>query len=89
MNLGGHRWMHRQPTPFYTEAGKQISLGKWKKDLDLTPDQTREIESILDDFSTYYRNVVSDGKTRILRILNDDQKKKFQKLVGDATPAKP
>ena len=28
---------------------------------------------ILNDFGTYYQNVLRDGKARILRVLNDDQ----------------
>ena len=39
--------------------------------------------SILDDFGVYYRNVLSDGKARILRILNEDQKRKFEKLLEE------
>jgi len=38
---------------------------------------------ILDDFGVYYRNVLSDGKARILRILNDDQKRKFDRLLEE------
>ena len=80
MNLGFHKYMHRS-TPFYTEGGKEIWLQRWKKDLNLTPDQTQEMAVILDDFGIYYRNVLSDGKARILKILNEDQKKKFDQLL--------
>ncbi|MBI1786264.1 MAG: hypothetical protein HYR60_01775 [Acidobacteria bacterium] len=83
LNLGGHKWMH-QSTPFWTEAGKEISLQRWKRELDLTPDQARELETILDDFGLYYRNVVSEIKPRILKILNDEQKQRFTRLVGEA-----
>lgn len=83
MDLGAHRWVRRS-APFWTEAGKAISLEKWKRDLDLTPEQTRQIESILDDFGMYYRNVMSDGKSRILKILNEEQRKKFDRLLGEA-----
>lgn len=66
------------------EAEKIITLEKWKKDLNLTPEQTQDIELVLDDFTMYYRNVVSDGKNRIMKILNEEQKVKFQKILGDA-----
>ena len=66
------------------EAEKIITLEKWKKDLDLTPEQTAEIELVLDDFTMYYRNVVSEGKVRIMKILNDEQRQKFQKLLDDS-----
>ena len=80
MNLGAHKWMHRA-TPFWTEGGKEIWLQRWKKELNLSPEQTQEMAVILDDFGMYYRNVLSDGKARILKVLNDDQKRKFDQLL--------
>jgi len=82
MNLGAHKWMHRS-VPFYTEGGKDVWLQRWKRDLKLTPEQSQEMAVILDDFGMYYRNVLSDGKARILRILDDDQKRKFDKLLEE------
>ena len=41
------------------------------------------MQVILDDFGVYYRNVLGDGKARILRILNDDQKRKLEKLLSE------
>jgi hypothetical protein len=82
MNLGAHKRMHRA-VPFYTEGGKEIWLQRWKKELRLTPDQSQAMAVILDDFGVYYRNVLSDGKARILRILNDDQKNKLDKLLDE------
>jgi len=82
MNLGAHKWMRRS-VPFYTEGGKEIWLQRWKRDLNLSPEQTQEMTVILDDFGLYYRNVLSDGKARILRILNEDQKRKFDKLLEE------
>jgi hypothetical protein len=83
MNLGAHKWLHRQPVPFWTQGGKEVSLQRWKKELDLTPEQSQQMTIILDDFGTYYRNVLSDGKFRILRILNEDQQRKFNKLLDE------
>jgi Spy/CpxP family protein refolding chaperone len=83
MNLGAHKLLHRN-LPFYSEGGKEVSLQRWKKDLDLTPEQTAQMTVILDDFATYYRNVLSDGKGRILRILNDDQRRKFDRLLAES-----
>jgi Spy/CpxP family protein refolding chaperone len=82
MNLGLHRYMHR-PEPFYTVGGKEIWLQRWKKELALTPEQSAEMGTILDDFVTYYRNVLSDGKGRILKILNAEQQKKLNKLLEE------
>jgi hypothetical protein len=82
MNMGAHKWMHRS-VPFYTEGGKDIWLQRWKKDLQLTPEQSQQMAIVLDDFGIYYRNVLSDGKARILRILNEDQKRRFNKLLEE------
>jgi len=82
-NTSLHQRFHRS-APFWTEAGKQISLENWRAELNLTPAQTEEMASILEDFAKYYRSVTSGAKTRILNILNEDQKRKFEKLLGDA-----
>ena len=82
MSIGGHEWLHRS-LPFWTEGGKEVSLQRWKKELNLTPEQSQQLTLILDDFGLYYRNVLSDGKARILRVLNDDQKRKFDKLLAE------
>lgn len=79
MNLGIHRALRHSP-PI---VGHQPTLEAWKKQLDLTTDQTRQIELILDDFSKYYDNVLSDGNSRILQVLDDRQKVKFQKMIKD------
>ena len=82
MNLGAHKMMHRS-VPFWTEGGKEIWFQRWKKELKLTPEQSQEMVTILDDFGTYYRTILSDGRGRILRILNDDQKRKFDRLLDE------
>ncbi len=79
MNLGAHNRLHK--APFYTEAGKAIYFERVKKDLSLTPEQSEQMESILDDFSKYYRTVLADGKSRIMQILNDDQRRKFEQIL--------
>lgn len=67
--------------PFWTDAGKSIYLERVTRDLDLTPAQTEQMETILDDFAKYYRTVLSDGKSRIFQILNEEQKRKFEKVL--------
>lgn len=73
-----------QRTPFWTDAGKAIYVERIKRELDLTPAQTEQMESILDDFAKYYRTVLSDGKTRIMQILDEGQKRKFDRLVQES-----
>ena len=41
------------------------------------------MSSILDDFSKYYQTVLSDGKARILNILTEDQRRKFEKMTKE------
>jgi Spy/CpxP family protein refolding chaperone len=76
--------------PSWKEGSKEISLQKFRKELNLTPEQEREMETVLDDFVTYYQtlqaqmdDVRATGKQRILRILKDDQKQKFEKMIGE------
>jgi len=60
-----------------------MAAREWKKSLSLTDDQTRQLSSILDDFGHYYDNLLADGNTRVLQILNPEQKKKYLKMIGE------
>jgi hypothetical protein len=79
MSLGLHRWMH----PDLYAPKKEITLNRWKHELDLNSRQTEQLELILDDFSKLYDNVVADGNTRILQILDERQKQKFEKMLKE------
>lgn len=80
-DLTAHRNVPR--APFWTDAGKSVYLERVTRDLDLTPAQTEQMETILDDFAKYYRTVLSDGKSRIFQILNEEQKRKFEKVLQE------
>jgi Spy/CpxP family protein refolding chaperone len=82
MNLGVHKGLHR--AAFWSATGKDISLHQLQKDLDLTPEQTDQLKSALDDFSRYYQDVLAIGKTSIYKILSPEQKRKFDRLVNEA-----
>lgn len=82
MSLGIHDIMHR-PAAAWTEDGHRMTLDKWKKELSLSDDQVRQIETVLDDFSKYYDNVLADGNTRILQILDERQRTKFERMLKD------
>ena len=58
-----------------------MSVTEMKNGLNLTDDQTRQLTSILDDFSHYYDNLLADGNSRILQILDPDQKKRFNQMI--------
>lgn len=74
----------------WREGGKEISVQRFKRELNLTPQQAKEIESVLDDFVMYYHNLQSqmdevrvNGKTRILQVLQPEQRQKFEKMLQD------
>ena len=81
-NLGIHKSLHK--APFWSDAGKTVYLERIKKELDLSPAQTEQMETILDDFAKHYHTVISDGKSRILQILNDGQKRKFERMLQES-----
>jgi hypothetical protein len=76
--------------PYWQEGGREISLQRFKKELDLTPQQATEIETVLDDFVMYYQtlqaqmdDVRATGKNRIVKLLREDQKQKFERMLND------
>ena len=89
MRYGLHNIIH--PTgPGISKANKDQLLTKCKRDLNLTPDQTRQIAEIVDDTANYYQtlqdqlaDVRSNGKSRIMALLNDQQKQKFERMLVD------
>jgi hypothetical protein len=62
-------------------ALSSMSVADLKTSLNLTDEQTRQLTSILDDFSHYYDNLLADGNSRILEILNPEQKKQFAEIL--------
>lgn len=91
MGAASHRWPgFTRPAPSWREGGKEISTLRFKKELNLTPAQSEELELVLDDFMKYYQMLQSQmddvramGKTRILRVLDDQQKRKFEKMLSE------
>lgn len=62
-------------------AGMSMSIPEWKQQLDLSDEQIRQLTSILDDFSRYYDNLLADGNTRVLQILNPEQVRKYEEMI--------
>jgi Spy/CpxP family protein refolding chaperone len=81
MNFGLHKGLHREA--FWTDPGKDLSIRRLQRELDLTPSQTEQLKTILDDFAHYYRDVLNTGKGSIYKILNDEQKRKFDRLLNE------
>jgi hypothetical protein len=87
MSVSGHAGLHA--TPHGTAppvAHLSMSVTEWKQRLGLTDEQTVQLTSILDDFSHYYDNVLADGNSRIVQILNPDQRRRFEQMLRDHKP---
>jgi hypothetical protein len=83
MDFGVHRT--RIPS-FETPAGKALYFERMQRELNLTPQQSEQMQSVLNDFWQYYRTVLSDGKQRVESILNDEQRAKFEKILQQQLP---
>jgi hypothetical protein len=78
------------------EAVKTIGLGQLQSQLNLTPQQYRVVAQQLDEYAKYYQNIEDQqadieeqranvaelGKQKILDVLNDDQKRRFNELFS-------
>ena len=89
MRLCIHGWMHTAG-PGLSGDDKEIALQRLTKELDLNADQQERLEVILDDFVKYVQTlqaqmdeVRATGKDRILLILNQEQREKFKKMLGE------
>ena len=90
MSMGLHHLLHPAQPAGWKESGKELPLQHLKKELDLTPAQSEQLETILDDYLTYYHtlqaqldDVRASGKQRIMRVLDEKQKRKFEKMMTE------
>ena len=67
------------------------SVARFQQELNLSSEQAGKLEIILDDYMKYMHDLQSQmddvrvhGKEMVLKILNEDQRKKFEKLIADA-----
>ncbi len=81
MDFGVHN--RTSPPAFDTPQGRAAFFDRMNRELKLTPAQSEQMRSILTDFWDYYRTVLSDGKSRIEQILNDDQRRKFEQILQE------
>lgn len=80
MDLGVHS---RNRPAFDTAAGKALVFERMQKELGLSPAQSEQMESVLNDFWQYYRTVLSDSKSRIEQLLTEEQRRKFERLLQE------
>ncbi|HYA18684.1 MAG TPA: hypothetical protein VEF06_14525 [Bryobacteraceae bacterium] len=87
MSVTGHAGLHATAHGTTPPVGHlSMSVTEWKEKLELTDEQTVQLTSILDDFSRYYDNVLADGNTRIMQILNPEQKRRFERMLREHKP---
>jgi len=84
MNFGVHNGSH-DPS-FDTPVGRGLYFSRMQRELNLTPAQQEQMESILNDFWQYYRTVLSESKTKVEQILNEEQRKKFERILQERQP---
>lgn len=93
MSLAGYR-MYSPKALTWREGGKQVTLERLRRELDLSAEQTAQMERVLDDFFAYYHTlqaqmdeVRASGKDRILRLLDERQRRKFEEMMDRVQPA--
>ena len=98
MQMGLHERLHRTVSaatlPVIRKASTNDALiQRFKTDLNLSPDQTDKIAMVLADYREDYHSledqlddVRSTGKSRIMQILDDQQRTRFEKMMVDLQP---
>ena len=81
MDLGVHNRL--RPPSFETAQGQSLYFDRLQKELDLTPAQSDQVKSILNDFWQYYRTVLSEGRGRIEQVLTPEQRRKFARWLQE------
>jgi Spy/CpxP family protein refolding chaperone len=87
MQLGLHRVLHHA-APTRAAQNRDEILNQFKNELGLTQPQTEKLALVLDDYRQYYQSLQDQlddlratGKNRIMAILNDEQRQKFEKMT--------
>jgi len=98
MQMGLHERLHRTVSaatlPVIRKASSSDALvQRFKTELNLSADQTDKIAMVLADYREYYHSledqlddVRSTGKSRIMQILDDQQRTRFEKMMVDLQP---
>jgi Spy/CpxP family protein refolding chaperone len=93
MRFGLHEKLH-QGVVYFRGDKTEFSYDQLRRDLNLTPDQSARLKTILDDFVKYHEDleaqiedVRATGRNRIVQILNPEQRKRFEQL-SEQLPAR-
>lgn len=83
MNIG-HDRLHQ--AAFDTPAGKAAYFARVQKELKLTPEQSEQMQTVLNDMWQYYRIVITDSRARVDQLLTPEQRRKFEQLLQEHIP---
>ncbi len=92
MRAGLHEQLHK--TVRYWRGDKaDFSYDQLKRELDLSPEQSARLKTILDDFVKYHddleaqiEDVRATGRNRIVQMLTPEQRKRFEQLSNRLPP---
>ena len=99
MQMGLHDKLHRTVSaataaPAHKASVNDALVQRFKTELNLSGEQTDKIAMVLEDYRQYYQSledqlddVRSTGKNRIMQILDEQQRAKFEKIMGNLQPA--
>jgi Spy/CpxP family protein refolding chaperone len=88
------RYLNEPPAPsaavYWNKGGKENTMQRFDRELNLTPKQSAAIEAILDDFMMYYHSLNSqmdevraNGKQRIMNVLEPEQQRQFEEVLRE------
>lgn len=90
MRLGLHERLHPSSFSLQKPDSAKLFLDKCQHELNLTPAQADQVRTILDDYKLYYQSLQDEldevratGKSRLLAVLNDEQKVKLEKIMAE------
>jgi Spy/CpxP family protein refolding chaperone len=86
MQEGLHAQLHRGAA-YWRGDRAEFSYQQLKTELNLTPEQSERLKTVLDDFAKYHddleaqiEDVRATGRNRIVQILTPEQRKRFERL---------
>jgi len=87
MRAGLRDRVHRASGTYWRDDKALFSYERLKRELNLTPDQSERLKTILDDFVKYHQDleaqiedVRATGRNRIVQMLTPEQRRKFEQL---------
>lgn len=92
---GLHERLHRSAGAAFWKDNRDVefSYDRLRKELNLTPEQSERLKTILDDFVKYHddleaqiEDVRATGRNRIVQMLTPEQRERFEKLSQQIPP---